>query len=136
MKVCERHRGNERPALLKFGFGFAGKSYHYVCANRSVGRRGADFLHAIGIMPRPVLAMHASQGRVTSGLQRNMSMAGDTRMRCNQLDEFVAPIHWLNRADAELFQLCLRNDSAHHVGESCVRTMRGKIPPPAAKIDS
>src|SRR3954471_8739720 len=53
-----------------------------------------------------------------------MGVLGDAGRRGDQIDEFVGPIHRLNRGDAKLFQVRFGQDAANQVYECWLTTVR------------
>ena len=84
-------------------------------------------------MPWPVFAMHGPQNFVTARLQRHVRMPGNAWVRGYKVDQFVAPIHRLHRADAELLQLGLLYDGPHQIGKALLRP---QVPAPAPQINA
>ncbi len=97
--------------------------------------------------------MHAPQHRVAARLHRNMRVLGDARRRCHKRDEFVSPVHRLDRRNAKFFERSLSKNGAderlkHGVGRrtsdlrreglSEVRGLRSEVqvPSPPPQINS
>ena len=133
MQISKGQRRDKFPALFKKFFRLARKSDHHVGSDRRFRRSRANLLQALRIMPWPVFAMHGPQNLVTARLQRQVRMPRNAWMRGYKLDQFVAPIHRLHRADAQLLQLGLLYDGPHQIGKALLRL---QVPAPAPQIDA
>ncbi len=67
------------PALFEIGVGLAGESHHDVGADGGVRHQRARFEDAVGVMARPVLAVHAAKRAVAAALQRGVDVLRDAR---------------------------------------------------------
>ena len=132
MQISEGQRRDKFPASFEEFFRLARKSDHHVGSDRRFRRSRANLLQALRIMPWPVFAMHGPQNFVTARLQRHVRMPRKAWMRGYKLDQFVAPIHRLHRADAQLLQFGLLYDGPHQIGKALLRP---QIPAPASQID-
>src|SRR5579871_3024234 len=103
MQIGKRQTLDEAAAFFKQLVGFTGKTCHYVSANCSLWHGFMYLSDLLGVVPWPVFAVHPPQNMVTAGLQRNMSMLGDPWRLCHQSNKIIAPVHGLNRADADFF---------------------------------
>src|SRR6202049_2133854 len=72
------------------------------------------------VMPRPILAMHAPQHGIASGLHRHVRMLGNPPRSRHQPDQVIAPIHGLDRTDPQFLKRRPVKDGANENFESPV----------------
>ena len=80
-----------------------------------------------------VAPAHSPEDRVGSGLQRDVDVFGKTGRRCNKFQQFVGPVHGLDRAQA---QLCDTRLGQHFSKQMSQARFFGKVPAPSSKVDS
>ncbi len=80
-----------------------------------------------------VFAEHALKDRVGAGLERQMAMAGDTRLGGDEFEQVARPVHWLDGADAEAPDGGFGQKQPKHVQKA---QLRREIAAPAAEIDA
>ena len=64
VQVGERLGSDERETFLKQSVGLAGKAHHYVRTDSGVGHDFANEAQFLGVVPRPVTAMHGTEDGV------------------------------------------------------------------------
>src|SRR5205807_10223991 len=66
----------EAAGFFKFTVGLAGKSDHYIGADRRARHSCADLLDLFAVMPWTILAVHSAQHAVAAGLQGEVGVLG------------------------------------------------------------
>ena len=101
MKIRERHAVDECPRMLELLVGLAGKSHHHIRADGRERHPAPDQGETALVVTDPVSPPHAAQHGVRPGLQRDMNMLRNPFGSSHQLDQVLAPVHGLDRAEAD-----------------------------------
>src|ERR1041385_5535707 len=133
MQISKRQALDKAAAFLKKLIGLAGKANHDVCADCSFRHGFMDLSDLLRIMPWAILAMHAAQNTVATGLQRNMRVLSDARRARDQGDQVVAPVHRFDGADAYLLNVCVLEQFTDKLLEVLLRL---EVAAPTAQIDA
>src|ERR1700739_2510902 len=112
---------DEAAAFFEEFVGFAGEADYYVSRDGTVRYDLTDFSDIFCVVPRTILAMHLAQNAVTAGLQWNMRVLGDSRRVGDQGDQVVAPVHGLDRADANFFDAGVFEKRTHKLLKPLLR---------------
>jgi hypothetical protein len=138
VEIGEGLGGDEVEMFLELAISFAGEADHDVGADSGMGRGRADGGEALGVVPGAVAAVHTAQDRVRAGLQREMNVARETRVRAarpaaQQEVHALGPVHGLHGTDAKARDRGGFKDFCQQVFKAGLRC---EIATPTAKIDA
>ena len=104
MQISKGQIFDDVARFFELGVCFAGKPNNHISAD-SPGRHGCtNLLNLFAIVPWAVLAMHPPQHRVAARLHRHVCVLGDARGYSDECDQFIGPIHRLDRRDAQFLE--------------------------------